>query len=234
MDLKKILLAAGAGTATYFLFFHEEAGATENDTSGKTVDPSSTEGKPTTPPKTLGEQAVAVLLRDLGAHEEPWPNYPHPPSPNSNRGPVVDKINLGVYGDGKKLLGQPWCARTVRYAYEKAAQEIGLPPPFAGIKSTLATASSWKSTFKKWKLDQPKVGAVGLFLAGKKSHAMLISSVTGDTVYTVEGNHNDSVALVKRHASDFDVLLDVEAYVRSKQERVAGYVLGIDVLVSHG
>lgn len=246
MNVWPLALAAGGGAIAYFAF-GRSALATEDD-SGEEVPP--TEAKPLFVPVTpsappspskaqapstpstlsrpssstgLGLKAVEVLTRMVGAKEDP---------PRSNRGPVVDQINIGIYEDGKKLLGQPWCARTVRYGFEKAAQELGLPPPFASIKGTLAGVSDWKDKFSKYRLDAPKPGAVALIDNDKVRHATLVSNASGDTVYTVEGNHKDSLATVKRKKSAFDGgFYDVEAFVRDAQmTNVSGTIPYLDAV----
>ena len=233
----KIGTALGLGACAYLGFLGvASAATTENDETGETVPPSSADGRALAEQaraggtKTLGEKAVEVLTRDLGAHEEPWPNYPKKPGPNSNRGPVVDKILRGVHGDGEKLLGKPWCARAARYAYEKAAQEMGLPPPFRNIRDSLATVSSWASRFKKYKIDQPKVGAAAAL--DNLSHITIVARVNPDgSVMTVEGNHGDAIANVRRRPGSL-IFFDIDAYARDQGERVAGYILGTDVLVA--
>lgn len=233
----KIGTALGLGVCAYLGFLGvASAATTENDETGETVPPSSPEGRALAEQaraagaKTLGEKAVEVLTRDLGAHEEPWPNYPRKPGPNSNRGPVVDKILRGVHGDGEKLLGKPWCARGVRYAYEKAAQELGAPSPFRNIRDSLAMVSSWASKFKKYKIDQPKVGAAAVLK--NLSHITIVARVNPDgSVMTIEGNHGDAIANVRRKADSL-LFFDIDAYARNQDERVAGYVVGTDVLVA--
>lgn len=160
----------------------------------------------------LGAKAVEILnqlvgQRGMGAHG----------TPEYHRSLVIDKINLGVYGDGRKLLGKPWCARAVRWAYETAAQQLGLPPPFGGVKSTLAMVSSWKGKpFSGYKIAEPKVGAV--LLLGDQ-HATIIAKVLDDrTIISVEGNHGDSVANVKRTINPSkDTIADIERYVMDSQ-----------------
>lgn len=206
--LWKILAGVGVGAGVYFAWTRI-ASATE-DSSGDTVDPKEAKPPtPTTPAKpALGAKAVEVLTRHVGAMESPK---------GSNRGPVVDQIIRGVNGDGEKLLGKPWCARAVRYAYEKAAQELGQAPPFAGVKPSLAAVNDWADIFKQYLTSEPKTGHVGLILSGGTRHATLVSKVDGETVYTVEGNHSDSVATVKRPRSKFKHFVDVQRYVEDKK-----------------
>lgn len=229
----KVATAVGAGAVAYLAFIGiASASTTDSDDTGETVDPKSPEGRAVVEratarrgAKSLGEKAVEVLSRSIGVRG----NGPKGTS-GYHRGVLIDQINLGLYGDGKSLLGEPWCARAARWGYEKAAQELGLPPPFKTVKSTLASVSTWASKFKKYKLDAPKVGAVAL----KKdlSHAMLVAQVNPNgSVLTIEGNHGDAVANVRRQPADL-LFYDIDAFARDQGERVAGYILGTDVLVA--
>lgn len=221
----KLLAGAGVGLGAFFAFA-PRALATE-DTSGTDVDPRSakpTPAPPVAPPAAppveaarLGQRAAEVLFRLVGTKEEP---------PGSNRGPVIDEILRGLYDDAPKLIGKPWCARTVRYAYEKAAQELGLPKPFARLKSSLSFVTDWRDQFKRFHTKEPRTGVVGLIIRNGIKHATLVSRVEGDKVFTVEGNHSDSIATVMRPKSGFDYFVDVEAYLAG----VAQTLTGLDLL----
>lgn len=233
MNAKKVLVSSAIGIAAYFLVLRGAFASTvDDDQTGETVDPRTAKEAASRlaaagGTKTLGARAVEVLARDLGARGNGARG-----TSGYHRGALIDQINLGVYEDGRSLLGKPWCARAARYAYERAAQELGLPPPFAGIKNTLASVSTWASQFKPWKLDAPKVGAVGL--TKKLGHATLVMQVNPDGTYlSVEANHGDAVASVKRKSADM-LFYDIEAAARARSERVVGYVLGTDVLVAIG
>jgi len=233
VKLWHILAAAGGGGA--LLLARSAHAMTKNDTTGSTLAPMGPEARAVVAEareeaaekKTLGPKAVEVLLRDLGAKEDP---------PGSNRGPVIDRIILGVKKDGRGLLGKPWCARAARWAYDKAAEELGLPPPFASIKSSLALVSDWKKYMKDYELRAPKVGAAALRVdQGKSNHATIVARVLGDDLYTVEGNHKHAVALVKRKKSAFNLFLDVEAFARAKSKdksEVSGYLVGTSLLTT--
>lgn len=219
----KILAGTGVGAGAFFLFT-PRALATE-DTSGTDVDPNRAKPQPTPPAPAapgvsppvetgrLGQRAAEVLFRLVGTKEEP---------PGSNRGPVIDEILRGLYNDAPKLIGKPWCARTVRYAYEKAAQELGLPKPFAALKSRLSFVTDWRDQFKRFYVKEPRTGVVALIIREGKRHATLVSRVEGDKVFTVEGNHADSIATVMRPKSGFDYFVDVEAYLASAAQTLTG------------
>lgn len=210
------VLSAGAS----YLLLRDQT--TDNDDTGEDV-----AGQvPVQPGGTLGARAVAVLSRYVGEKGQ-GPKG----TPGYHRSPFIDRVNLGVHGDGKKLLGAPWCARAVRFAYEAAAQELGRTPPFASLKSDLASVSKWKKYLGPQKIKSPKVGAV--LLLGDK-HATLIAKVLDErTVVTVEGNHGDKVSNVKRtidHGKD--TILDVEAFVQGAAPDVVG--LDLDLLWALG
>lgn len=234
MKIGPLLVGAGAGVGV-LLLLNRRAYATEDET-GQTLTPAEVKREAQLPPGTppsLGTKAVEVglRLRDQGIKEEPK---------GSNRGPGVDPIIRGVRGDGEKLIGQPWCGRFVRYCFEKAAEEAGLPPPFADVKDSLAAVLSWRDRFKGYEIKDPKPGAVGLLIktglpgvdAGKR-HATLVVRTEGNKVVTVEGNHSDAVAVVTRPKGDFAVFLDIDRYVADRKQapKVAG-LLGLDVFTA--
>jgi hypothetical protein len=218
-------LAAGAGAAAYFALRPSQALATEDDT-GTTVKPSEV-----TPPApspgakpSIVTRAIEVLGRLVrqGVAETPA---------GSNRGKAVEEIQLGVHQDGKGYVGKPWCARTVRYAFEQAAVELGLPPPFAEIKSGLGAVTDWRDNFSRYQSAEPRPGMVGLIIGPKVRHATLVAKVDGNTVSTLEGNHEDRAAAVERKRGAFATFIDVEAYLNRARggERVSGLeLLGVD------
>ena len=130
----------------------------------------------------------------------------------------VDEVNRGFFGDaGGKLLGEPWCARACRWAYEAAAAELGLPPPFRATKSSLSGVSMWRKALKGYELDAPKPGAV--LLLGKQHAALVAQVLSPREVVTVEGNHGDKVANVRRTVRAEDTLLDAEAFATLERAR---------------
>jgi hypothetical protein len=187
------------------LFFRDQT--TDSDETGQNVPKVDV---PTGRPE-LGARAVEVLNRHVGEHGDGpkgTPGYHH--------GEFIGQVQRGAHGDIKGTTGQPWCALAVRWAYETAAAELGQPRPFSGVKGTLAMAKSWKDApFDVYKLESPKVGAA-LILGD--SHATLIAKVhDGNTVTTVEGNHGDAVANVKRTIKPTDTIVDVAGYVAAAQ-----------------
>lgn len=212
--------ALGAGAAGWLLLFRDQT--TDSDRTGvdvPKVDVAS--GR-----QGLGERAVEVLNRHVGEHGQ-GPKG----SAGYHRSPFIDAVLLGVHGAGKGLTGKPWCAAAVRWAFETAAQELQQAPPFAAIRDTLATAKSWKAApFAAYKLSAPKVGAV---LVLGDSHATLIAKIhDSKTVTTVEGNHGDAVANVKRLIGPGDTIVDVAAYVADHATPAGNdsLVAGLDLL----
>lgn len=229
MSLRRFWIATasiGAAGGAYFLFARR-ALATE-DESGDVVPAREAVPLPVLPSAaapSLGAKAVEVLSRYVGkAKGNPK---------GSHRNPFIDEIVMGVRGDGKKFLGKPWCALAARFAFEKAATELSQPPPFAAIKSSLAAVTDWRDLFKAHHAMDPRPSMVGLILHGGVRHATIVSRVDGGRVYTVEGNHGDAAAFVKRSRTSFDFFVDVDGYVRgADRTRVTGldYALGCDLL----
>ena len=160
----------------------------------------------------LARHAVLVAEAELlrGVREVP---------PGSNRGPDVEAYQVGLYGDGKNSLeGLRWCARFVRYCYERGAQEIGEPRPFLGWRRLGKTSDSDLASASKWEecarlrgsnvfTSNVKFGDVGLFL--DPNHVVLVVGRRGDMVVTIEGNFKDRVAMVVRNPLDFAAVVRV-------------------------
>jgi hypothetical protein len=144
-----------------------------------------------------------------------------------NRGPVVDDILIGVHRDRPSLLclaryggdpcrfcdnkpaplpeclGAPWCARFARYCFERAATEIGFPPPFAEWPSDLASHVKWYETARRLGrlVDQPRPGDVGtIFGEGSHGHVVLYATPDPDAAFfwSREGNSGDMAAARRR------------------------------------
>jgi hypothetical protein len=219
----KVGAAVAIGGGAYLLFI-PAALATE-DESGEKIDPKQA-GIPTGG-KSLGARAVEVLQREVEAGGRGDPK-------GSHRGPVPDKILTGVYSDGKGLLGKPWCARTLRYGYEKAAQELGLPPPFASLKgASLAGVDEWRRTFKDYYSTSPRPGMAALIVTPTTHHATMVARVLDpNTILTVEGNHGDAMANVKRPVSSIAYFIDVERFIDHTSKPAVAGLLGLDVFAA--
>lgn len=210
----RVLLAAAASLAA-------ASAAALLALADRTVDSDETgvPSPPASPPPGagLGARAVKALLAHLGeggSGKKKTPGY--------HRGPFVDAVLRGAVGGRDSLLGKAWCAAAVRWAYEAAARELGLPSPLAGL-GALSSVSDWRrAAFKPYFLAAPKPGA--LLLLGDR-HAALVAEVLGPRIVrTVEGNHFDKVACVQRELAPGDTLVDVEAFAAARRggSRVAG------------
>lgn len=161
----------------------------------------------------LVRQAVLVAEAELlrGVKEDP---------PGSNSGPDVREYQVGLYGDGAGYLErEKWCARFVRYVYERAAQELDLPRPFKGWRrsfeerhdSDLASATKWFETArylaKVIPPNEQRFGDVGLFL--NPNHVVLIVGKRGHMTITIEGNFRNRVAMVLRDPKEFYAVVRV-------------------------
>lgn len=145
----------------------------------------------------LGRLALIHLERlvRLGVKETPR---------GSNRGSMVDRILVGLYGDGPDLLclrryldkscphcdgkprpterchGAPWCGRTPKWGFDTAAQQLGVASPVAGW-GDLASAAKWNDQAKRRRclVETPAVGRVGLILIpardGRPAHGHVVT-----------------------------------------------------------
>ena len=101
--------------------------------------------------------------------------------------------------------GAAWCAAFARWAYEAAAAELALLTPFAAANkacgSDLAGHYKWLDFAQAHKLlvKTPAPGDVGLLIPSPHAgHVVLVASVDGDSVITIEGNHEDRVTSCRR------------------------------------
>jgi hypothetical protein len=195
--------AAGLGGVAYLL----RDQTTDSDATGVDYAP-----PPPVPRSTsIGVRAVGVLNRLVGTK-----GLGPKGTPGYHRGPVIDQILRGLHDDAPKLIGKAWCARAIRFAFESAAQELGMPPPFPKKLGTLAIVGTWMAKpFDAYKISSPKVGAV--LLLGKR-HSTLIAKVINDkNVVTVEGNHGDRIGNFERVLKDEDTIVDVEAWINAQK-----------------
>lgn len=199
----RLLFAGSAGliaSAAGYLLLRDQT--TDNDDTGEDVGRIEVQRGAS----SLGLRAAEVLSRHVGERGQGKKK-----TPGYHRSPFIDRVNAGLYNDAPGLLGAPWCCRAVRWAYEVAAQELGRPRPFPKAWGDLASVSKFKKHLGGYKISAPKVGA--LLLIGD-THATLIAKVYDSrTVGTIEGNHSDSVANVKRTIGPADTLIDIEAAV---------------------
>lgn len=205
-------------------------------TRDDTVDTDSTGELMTTTPdlkkgsSNLGERAVEVLSRYVGVKGKGKKG-----TPGYHRGDVIDTIQRGVgsrFGD--RLLGQPWCGLAGLYGYETAAQELGRESPFdAKIARSLAAAKNWASgPLAPYKLSAPKVGAAVIIKTSWGHHIVLVAKpLDGQRFISIEGNHNDTMANVKRTVNPAkDVIIDVEAWANRNLKAAPPNLAGLEGL----
>ena len=224
MNVGRIIAAAvaaiGAGGAAALAYTAFRDRTADDDNTGESLDAAPVAQAEAS---TLGARAVEELAYHLGEHGGPKGSATY------HRGKFIDETQRGRWDDaGDKLLGLAWCARAVRWAYEEAAADLGLPKPFPSKLGTLAMAESWKkSPFDKYALSSAKVGAVWVVKTSAGFHTGLVAKVLGPlTIVTIEGNHGDAVASVKRTLNlDVDALVDVETWVHDQGSPA---VVGLD------
>lgn len=214
-----VLAALGAGGAAAIAYAAIADNTAEDDSTGEPAD-HLFQATGTNSPQ-LGVRAVQVLQQFLGQHGD-GPKG----TPGYHRNGFIDTVMRGYYNDeGDKLLGLAWCSRAVRYAFENAAADLNLGKIFPDKLGALSMAESWKkSPFDKFLLGSAKVGAVFVIKTSVGFHTGLVVQVLGPlTAITIEGNHNDSVAAVKRTFDlSKDALVDVEAWVKAQMQNVVG------------
>ena len=145
----------------------------------------------TAPARTLSLEALRLAALEIGTAEVP---------PGSNRGPRVEVYQRG-YDGAEYLVGQRWCARFARWCFETAAKNLGVPSPFAGWKSDLASALKWReqSRLRRCWTSTPAPGRVALHLTDSGAgHVTIVESVEQGMVVSVGGNEADAVRRIKR------------------------------------
>lgn len=200
-----LLLLAGAAAAVASALALRDRTTDSDETGEDVAAPSGLDALRSSP--RLGERAVAALRRHLGEG-----GVGRKGTAGYHRGPFVDQVN------GPALLGEPWCARAVRWAYEEAARELGLPAPFAGL-GDLASVRKWKRSGAR-RLAAPRVGAA--LLLGDEHATLVAEVISPGEVVTVEGNHGDVVSCVRRAVRPQDTLLDVESLAQASRPAVVG------------
>lgn len=81
---------------------------------------------------------------------------------------------------------QPWCSTFVSWVFQEAGAR-----DLAPVTASCLEGVSWFEDRGRFS-EYPAVGAVVYFGAGGGSHVGIVTSYTADTIYTVEGNTNDS------------------------------------------
>ena len=140
---------------------------------------------------SLGRLAVTIATGELGAAEVP---------PGSNRGPRVEVYQRGS-DKAEYLVGQRWCARFARWCFEEAARQLGVPSPFAGWKSDLASALKWRDQARLRRCWTPDAaaGRVALHLSDSGAgHVTIAVKAKDGMVTSIGGNEADAVRVITR------------------------------------
>ncbi len=92
------------------------------------------------------------------------------------------------YGEWYGIPNGAWCAMFVSWCANKAGISTGIVPKFASV----GVGVDWFKNKGQWKARgsyTPKKGDIIFF--GTSSHVGLVEKVSGNTVYTIEGNVHD-------------------------------------------
>ncbi|GAA2719219.1 MULTISPECIES: peptidoglycan-binding protein [Streptomyces] len=81
---------------------------------------------------------------------------------------------------------QPWCSTFVSWVFQEAGAS-----DLAPLTASCYEGVSWFEDQGRFS-EYPGVGAVVYFGSGGGTHVGIVTSCTDDTIYTVEGNTNDS------------------------------------------
>ncbi|MEU3351307.1 peptidoglycan-binding protein [Streptomyces sp. NPDC037389] len=81
---------------------------------------------------------------------------------------------------------QPWCSTFVSWVFQEAGAS-----DLAPVTASCFEGVSWFEDQGRFS-EYPGIGAVVYFGSGGGTHVGIVTSYTDDTIYTVEGNTNDS------------------------------------------
>jgi|GEM_PF-6268916 len=120
-----------------------------------------------------------------------------------NRSDCVDTIKRYFGGETKP---EPWCAEFVWMVVNQACYILGISNPLPRTKSTRVMLSrSPKAGVKVNK--NPSPGCIFFKTRSGGGHVGFVASVKGNTIYTIEGNVNDSVTWGEREIrEDFEFI----------------------------
>lgn len=139
----------------------------------------------------------------------------HETPPGSNRGPEVDRF-LSWHGRTSYVnyekndaapggyRGAPWCGAFVAWCATSAAKQLGVPLKLATVNDLMG-CRKWRVAASRLglTLESPEPGCVGLVTRdGGLKHVVLVTRVSGDTFWSVEGNSSgDRVRALQRPTS---------------------------------
>lgn len=122
----------------------------------------------------LTERALDIAASQVGVREV-----------GRNRGPRVEEYLASV----GLPPGNSWCAAFVHWCFQRAADELMLPPP---LPKTGGVHKLWRRIDVGFKVPRPTVGS--LFFhdsGGGLGHVGFVAGVRGDEIDTIEGNTDD-------------------------------------------
>ncbi|MCM0666003.1 CHAP domain-containing protein [Flavobacterium tyrosinilyticum] len=125
---------------------------------------------------TLAQKTIEIATAQIGVEEMPR---------NSNAGPEVE-IYLRSVGLGK---GYAWCMAFIYWCAQKASLQINEKNPLKKTGGVLDQYNSRPLLVKK----TPQPGDVFIMdFNNGTGHAGFVEKIAGNTIYTIEGNTNDS------------------------------------------
>lgn len=100
--------------------------------------------------------------------------------------------------NGKELSLEAWCAKFVWFIFDKTSKQFGVKNPLKYTASTKAMKADAQT--KNIRVDKKaSPGSIFFKYRDGGGHVGIVSSVDGKYIQTVEGNHNDKVASVRRN-----------------------------------
>lgn len=126
----------------------------------------------------LANRSIEIAKSQLGVKEKPL---------GSNNGPEV-KDYLKSAG-----VGAPnnWCMAFVYWCVNRAAKELGIKNP---LYRTALVLRQWQAMKEAGRLvKKPQAGDIFIMDFGNgKGHTGFVTGVSGDRIFTIEGNSNDT------------------------------------------
>jgi hypothetical protein len=178
-------------------------------------------------PRTLGERALEIAMRELGIAEEPL---------GSNNSERIKQYRSGCVRHGRLLLlgATPWCAEFSGWCDSIARADMR----DEGLDDSCPVA--WRAAVSELCADARKIGALYLWpepdimpgdllimkrneqnpTLGGDGHVGRVESVDVNSIITIDGNHENKVARVVRSRKDSSIIAVIK-YPRAKAEVVS-------------
>ena len=126
------------------------------------------------------DRVVALAMQELGVREVPM---------GSNSGQRVRQYQAATFLGG---TGWPWCAAFVCWLWERAGHPLPYKTASAYGLLNWARGAGWVVPSRQLTPGDPVVFNVG------SGHVGTFSHWKGDSIYTIDGNHNNMVATALR------------------------------------